>query len=170
MQEDWVVMRAGDRVSCLVVLIAFVLVSAQGDFEESSGVVVSSRGDVSVITGGESRPLKQGDFIHEHDEIIVSTRSFVVLQLVDGAKLTLRPDSDLIIEQYHYGGPGEDSVTLNLISGSLGLAAGAIASSQPENYRIRTSMVLMSVQGRESSLSLCGDEICGQKGLVEIPQ
>ena len=170
MQEDWVVMRTGGRVSCLVILIALVLVSAQGDFEESSGVVVASRGDVSVISGGESRPLKQGDFIHEHDEIIVSTRSFAVLQLVDGAKLTLRPDSALIIEQYHYGGPGEDSVTLNLVSGSLGLAAGAIASSQPENYRIRTSVALMSVQGRESSLSLCGDKICDRKGLVDIPQ
>jgi len=168
MQEVWVVMRTDGRVSCLVVLIAFVLVSAQGDFEESSGLVVSSRGDVSIISGGESRPLKQGDFIHEHDKIIVSTRSFAVLQLVDGAKLTLRPDSTLIIEQYHYGGPGEDAATLNLISGSMGLAVGAIASSLPENFKIRTSVALMHVQGREISLSLCGDKICDQKGLVEI--
>ena len=67
------------------------------------------RGEVSVTSNGESRPLAPGNFIYEHDEITVSNRSFAVLQFVDGAKVTLRPDSLLIIEQY-----SAEAATLNL--------------------------------------------------------
>lgn len=133
-------------------------------------MVTASRGEVSINSNGESRPLKRGDFIYEHDEIIASERSFAVLQFVDGAKVSLRPDSILIIEQYQYGSIGEDAATLSLVSGGVRVVAGAIASSQPGNYRIRTPLSLMSIQGTEGSLTLCDDKICEQEGLVEITE
>ena len=133
-------------------------------------MVTASRGEVSVNSNGEIRPLKRGDFIHEHDEIIASERSFAVLQFEDGAKVSLRPNSTLIIEQYQYASLGEDSATLSLVSGGMRVVAGAIASSEPGNYRIRTPLALMSIQGTEGSLSLCDDKICEQEGLVEIAE
>jgi hypothetical protein len=138
--------------------------------EDSTGMVVASRGEVSVVSSGETRPLRQGDFIYEHDEIIAGGRAFTVLQFVDGAKLSLRPDSRLIIEQYQYASGGEDTATLLLVSGGFRVVSGAIASNEPSNYRIRTPQALMSVQGTEGSLTLCGDQICDQKGLAEIPE
>ena len=83
--------------------------------------------------------------------------------------MSLRPDSSLVIEQYLYSSSGQDTATLSLVAGGLRVVAGAIAGSQPESYRIRTPLTLLSVQGVEGSLTLCGDAICDQKGLVEIP-
>jgi hypothetical protein len=163
-------MRTGGKVPKLFLMVAFMLASIESIARENSGLVVSSRGEVSVISNDESRPLKHGDYIYEHDKIIVGNRSFAVLQLADGAKLTLRPESSLIIEQYLYEGIDSDTATLNLVSGSLRVVAGAIAHTQPGNYRIRTPVALMSVQGSESSLNLCGDKICDQRGLVEISE
>jgi hypothetical protein len=147
----------------LIVILAFMLASAEGMANDSSGLVVSARGEVSVTSNGESRPLVPGNFIKEHDEITVNNRSFAVLQFVDGAKVTLRPGSLLIIEQY-----SAETATLNLVSGSFRVVAGSIARYQPENYRIRTPVALMGMSGNESSVTVCGDKICDQQGLVEI--
>jgi len=161
-------MRTGGKahkrsLAPLIVILAFMLASAEGIANDGSGLVVSARGEVSVTSNGESRPLKPGNFINEHDEITVSNRSFAVLQFVDGAKVTLRPGSLLIIEQY-----SEEKATLNLVSGSFRVVAGSIARYQPENYRIRTPVALMGMSGNESSVTVCGDKICDQQGLVQI--
>ena len=161
-------MKTGKGFLCFNLLLTVMLTSAEIIAADSSGMVIASRGEVSVISNGERRPLKQGDFIYEHDEIIAGDRSFTVLQFVDGAKVSLRPDSSLIIEQYLYASGGEDAATLSLVAGGLRVVSGAIASSQPSNYRIRTPTALMSVQGAEGSLTICGDAICDQKGLMEI--
>ena len=155
------------RIFWFSVLLAFLLAPADIIAPDSSGMVTASRGEVSVTSDGETRPLKRGDFIYEHDEIIADKRSFAVLQFVDGAKVSLRPNSRLIIEQYQYASGGDDTATLSLVSGGMRVVAGAIASSQPGNYRIRTPLALMSIQGTEGSLTLCDEKICAQENLVE---
>ena len=130
--------------------------------QDSSGMVVASRGVVMAISDGNSRELKQGDFIYVSDEIITSSRSFAVLQFEDGAKVTIRPDSTLIIESYLYNGNGEDEATLNLVEGGLRVITGALAKTNPENYKIRTPVALMGVRGTEFSVILCGDQLCDE--------
>ena len=130
--------------------------------EDSSGMVIASRGEVSALANGESRELKQGGFVYVNDEILTSARSFAVLQFTDGAKVTVRPGSKLIIENYLYAGNDSDEATLNLVSGGLRVITGAMAKTNPENYKVRTPVALMGVRGTEFSIMLCGDEICAE--------
>jgi hypothetical protein len=149
----------------VTVLLAFTgpALAQQGD---STGMVVASRGEVIALADGGSRELKQGDFIYVSDEIITSNRSFAVLQFEDGAKVTVRPDSTLIIETYLYNGDGNDEATLNLVEGGLRVITGAMAKSNPENYKVRTPVALMGVRGTEFSVMLCGDQLCADSELV----
>ena len=135
--------------------------------QDSSGMVVASRGVVMAILDSNSRELKQGDFIYVSDEIITRSRSFAVLQFEDGAKVTVRPDSTLIIESYLYNGNGEDEATLSLVEGGLRVITGALAKTNPENYKIRTPVALMGVRGTEFSVILCGDQLCGEDEMVQ---
>ena len=144
------------------VLIAAMSVSTLAVAQDSSGMVVASRGEVIALSNGGSRELKQGDFIYVNDEILTSGRSFAVLQFTDGAKVTVRPDSTLIIEQYLYAGTDDDAATLNLVSGGLRVITGAMAKTNPENYKVKTPVALMGVRGTEFSIMLCGDEICAE--------
>ena len=137
-------------------------VSAANVAEESSGMVVASRGEVSALTNGESRELKQGDFVYVNDEIQTGARSFAVLQFTDGAKVTIRPDSRMRIETYLYAGNDSDEATLNLVSGGLRVITGAMAKTNPENYKVRTPVALMGVRGTEFSIQLCGDQVCAE--------
>ena len=161
-------MKFGSRLLLLSILVAALTapltVVAQQD---SSGMVVASRGEVIALSNGGSRELKQGDFIYVNDEILTSARSFAVLQFSDGAKVTVRPDSTLIIEQYLYAGNENDEATLNLVSGGLRVITGAMAKSNPENYKVKTPVALMGVRGTEFSIMLCGDEICAEDEMTE---
>ncbi|MBT8040750.1 MAG: FecR domain-containing protein [Gammaproteobacteria bacterium] len=130
--------------------------------EDSTGMVVASRGEVIALSDGGSRELKQGDFIYVNDEIITSNRSFAVLQFEDGAKVTVRPDSTMIIETYLYNGDSDDKATLNLVEGGLRVITGAMAKTNPENYKVRTPVALMGVRGTEFSVFLCGDALCDE--------
>jgi hypothetical protein len=148
-------------------MIFLLLSSVLGLADDSIGMTVVSRGDVEVISLGETRPLGRGDFLSEGDQIIAGTRSFAVLQFADGAKVSLRPDSSLIIEHYQFAGIGEDGVTLNLLAGGLRVNQGAISSQQPDAYRIRTPSGMLIMNKPEGTLSLCGNEICEQQGFIE---
>jgi hypothetical protein len=155
-------MKLKSRIFSSIVLITGLALSTVAVAEDSSGMVVASRGEVFALSNGGSRELKQGDFIYVNDEIMTSNRSFAVLQFTDGAKVTVRPDSTLIIEQYLYAGNENDEATLNLVSGGLRVITGAMAKSNPENYKVRTPVALMGVRGTEFSIMLCGDEICAE--------
>lgn len=135
--------------------------------EDSSGMVIASRGEVSALANGESRELKQGGFVYVNDEILTSARSFAVLQFTDGAKVTVRPGSKLIIENYLYAGNDSDEATLNLVSGGLRVITGAMAKTNPEKYKVRTPVALMGVRGTEFSIMLCGDEVCAEDQLSD---
>jgi hypothetical protein len=155
-------MKTSVRIIASIVLLTVLMSSPAIASEDSAGMVVASRGEVIALANGGSRELKQGDFIYQNDEIMTSNRSFAVLQFVDGAKVTVRPDSTLIIEQYLYAGNDGDEATLNLVSGGLRVITGAMAKSNPENYKVRTPVALMGVRGTEFSIMLCGDEICAE--------
>ena len=157
-------MKSKSRILASFVLIAALAASTLATAEDSSGMVVASRGEVIALSNGGSRELKQGDFIYINDEIMTTNRSFVVLQFEDGAKVTVRPDSTLIIEQYVYNGNAGDEAELNLVSGGLRVITGAMAKSNPENYKVRTPVALMGVRGTEFSVILCGDNVCDETG------
>jgi len=155
-------MKFNSRVISILFLVTGMAVSTAAVAEDSSGMVIASRGTVIALSNGDSRELKQGGFVYVNDEILTSARSFAVLQFTDGAKVTVRPDSNLIIETYLYAGNDSDEATLNLVSGGLRIITGAMAKTNPENYKVRTPVALMGVRGTEFSIMLCGDELCAE--------
>jgi hypothetical protein len=155
-------MKFTSRLISGIALVVSLTASFTAVAEDNTGMVVASRGEVIAKSNGGSRELKQGGFIFVKDEITTGNRSFAVLQFVDGAKVTVRPDSVMIVETYLYNGDGEDAATLSLISGGLRIITGAMAKSNPENYKVRTPVALMGVRGTEFSIMLCDDQVCDE--------
>ena len=150
-----------------LVLASSMFASSFAMTADNTGMVVASRGDVTAEIGGELRILKQGDDIFVTDEIVTGDKSFAVLQFVDGAKVTVRPNSAIVIEDYVYNGNEEDVATLSLVSGGLRVITGAMAKSNPENYKVRTPVALMGVRGTEFAVMLCGDQLCADGNMEE---
>lgn len=152
----------------IIVLIASLAGFATQAFAgEAKGLVVASRGTVIATGSADSRELKQGDEIFVEDEIMTGPKSFAVLQFLDGAKVTVKPNSEIVIEDYVYNGNADDKATLSLVSGGLRVITGAMAKNNPENYKVKTPVALMGVRGTEFAIQLCGDDIC-EDGGVEV--
>ena len=145
----------------LLVFLSWAEVSAQ----ENMGMVLASRGDVRLVRAEDEIPLKQGDFIAVGDQVVSAERSFSVIQLFDGAKLSLRPDSTLQITEFSMGDADDGHALIELTRGGMKLVAGSIASSNPEGFRIKTPLSVLTVKEREASLSICEEDVCEQSGL-----
>jgi hypothetical protein len=130
---------------------------------DSTAMLVASRGEVTASTSDIERVLTQGDPVYVADQVTTGEKSFAILQFIDGAKVTVRPNSKIIIEQYVFNGGDQDAATLNLVEGGLRIITGAMAKSQPENYKVKTPVALMGVRGTEFSIMLCGDQICDEE-------
>jgi hypothetical protein len=143
------------------VLAGVTLLSPLAAFgADVTATVVASRGEVSALSAGTERVLGQGDAVFVSDQVATGERSFAVLQFVDGAKVTVRPKSVIVIEQYAYNGGDQDAATLSLVEGGLRVITGAMAKSHPDNYKVKTPVALMGVRGTEFAVMLCGDQIC----------
>ena len=145
------------------VLTGLILVSplAVGALDSTATVVVS-RGIVNAVSSGDERVLGQGDVIYVSDKIVTGNKSFAVLQFIDGAKVTVRPNSAIVIEEYAYTGTENDAATLHLVEGGLRVITGAMAKNHPDNYKVKTPVALMGVRGTEFAVMLCGDKICDE--------
>jgi hypothetical protein len=153
----------------LMVLCATLAAFTTSTFaSDAKGLVVASRGTVIASNAnGDSRELAQGDEIFVDDEIMTAPKSFAVLQFLDGAKVTVKPNSEIVIEDYVYNGNSDDKATLSLVSGGLRVITGAMAKNNPENYKVKTPVALMGVRGTEFAIQLCGNDIC-EEGGVEV--
>ena len=136
--------------------------------DDNSAMVVAVRGDVTAFSESDSRPLKHGDFTPTRVKITTAERSFTVLQFFDGSKVSLRPESSLIVEKFEYSGNESDIARLHLLNGTLKTTAGAIIADGPERFRIRAGASEWILTGKEGKLTVCGEEICEQMGVDEV--
>ena len=133
--------------------------------EDSTALLVASRGDVYAEVNDDRRALERGDAIAEEERIITGDKSFAVLQFVDGAKVTIRPNSVLDIKEYVYNGGDENAATLSLVQGGLRIITGAMAKAEPESFKVETPVALMGVRGTEFAIVLCDDgTVCQEEG------
>ena len=133
--------------------------------DDSTALLVASRGDVYAEANEARRALARGDAIAEEERIITGEKSFAVLQFVDGAKVTIRPNSVLDIKEYVYNGGEDNAATLSLVQGGLRIITGAVAKAEPENFKVETPVALMGVRGTEFAVVLCDDgTVCQQEG------
>ena len=75
----------------------FVSVSAL-QAADSTAMLVASRGEVTATSADIERILTQGDPVFVEDQVTTGDKSFAILQFIDGAKVTVRPNSKIIIE------------------------------------------------------------------------
>ena len=112
--------------------------------------VVAIRGDVKT----QHTTLSQGAQISVGDVVSAADRSFAILQFTDGSKVTIRPKSKVIIEEYSYQEGVTDKARFDILEGGLRIVTGAMAKRDPDNYVVSTPVALMGVRGTEFSIQL----------------
>ena len=106
------------------------------------------------------RIMGKGAFVYEEDVITTGNRSFAIIKMADGTKMTVRPNSSLGIEKYIARKGRSDSAILNLFKGGIRAITGFISKRREDAYKIRTPVATIGIRGTEFDARLCSKD-CG---------
>ena len=143
-------------------LLAILSWSTSVTAADDIGKVVFARGAVSAQgSGGQVRILGKDAAIYEGDTIRTAKKSFAVLKLNDGTRLSVRPDTIMAINDY-VDKEGDESATMRLFRGGLRAISGYISKRNPGAFRINTAVATIGIRGTEFDARLCEEDCASE--------
>lgn len=127
------------------------------------GNVVFVQGIASAQKSAEpARFIQKGDSLSQGDVINTAGRGYAVIELKDGTKMTLRPDTTFAINEYREG-TSNDGMLMTLLKGGMRAVTGLLGKRNPQSVRFNAGSATIGIRGTSFDARLCGDE-CGQEG------
>lgn len=115
------------------------------------GEVTLSIGSSEIRRAGHSLPLAKGSTLQAGDLIHTSGSGHVHVRFIDGALLSVRPQSRLHIQEYRYDPqrPAESLVKFYLETGTVREISGHAAQMARERFRLNTPLAAIGVKGTD---------------------
>lgn len=143
-------------VAALILGMFFLPISTSA--ATTAGTIIAFKGEVTATDSqGTLRSLVNSDSISVGDVVRTGVGSYVVIEFIDGAKATIRPESEIVIDRYAFG-TEDDGALMNLVKGGLRAVTGQIAKKEPESYKIKTNIATLGVRGTEFAIRICDDD------------
>jgi hypothetical protein len=100
---------------------------------------------------GENRPLKRGDAVYVAETIETSEGGHLHLRFVDEGTVSLRPNSRLSIELYHYDQqqPQNSAIRFKLEAGVVRSISGKATQAAHDRFRLNTPITAIGVLGTD---------------------
>jgi len=122
-----------------------------GAFAQSAGMVTHLSGTLSVQrTDGSVRILSQKSEVNRGDVLTTQRDSYAQINMTDGSSMTMRPNTQLKIEQYSFvqDRPQEDNSFLRLVKGGLRTVTGLVGKrGNLDAYKIGTNTATIGIRG-----------------------
>ena len=142
----------------LALLSSAALAAGAGTVTHLSGTLSVQRSDGSV------RVLSQMSEVNPGDVLTTQRDSYAQINFTDGSSLTMRPNTQIKVEQYNFvqDQPQDDSSFLRLIKGGLRTVTGLVGKRGDQDaYKIGTNSATIGVRGSS------GDTIDNSSGSCE---
>ena len=136
---------------------------------QTAGEVEFSRGAaVAQAPGKLPRTMGKGLAVAEGDRLTTADGAMAIVKLQDGTRLTLRPNSELIMQTYRYDGTikGDNSMIMQLLRGGFRAITGLISKGSPNSAKIQTSTATVGIRGTDFDVRLCGPECKAESAKV----
>lgn len=132
------------------------------DPEEIIGRVVVSVGKMQASNRGSFRDLLRNSRVYKGDTLVTASNSYTQVRMKDGALISLRPNTELVIREYNYNGKedGSEKSFMELVRGGFRTITGYIGHKNRNNYRVRTSVATIGIRGTHYGLMLCSAGSC----------
>ena len=142
-----------------IAAICVLLLSLQVSLSATANEGATPVGESTLVLGrselikadGSVVPVLRGGPIYVGDRISTSSGGHVHVKFKDGALLSVRPNSSLLVEQYDYdpSKPEDSTVKLNLEEGVARTISGDAAKGARENFRLNTPVAAIGVRGTD---------------------
>lgn len=161
-------------IACASYLATLALVTSvfAADPEPQSiiGTIGYTRGVVVVRASEKSvRLVKVGSPIHTGELIMTGEGSYVEITFTDKSKIVIRPNSQFVIEDYHYdpATPDKDVFKARLLQGGYRGYSGSIGKRyNPDSYRVDTHVAYIGIRGTVYAAYYCKQDTKCQNDLA----
>jgi len=113
---------------------------------------------VAQLADGSMKILSQDSEVRPEDVVTTEKNSVVRIKFSDGGQLTLRPQTRMKIDAYHYeeAKPEDDNMLFSLLKGGLRAVSGLISKrGNHEAYKARTPQGTIGIRGTRYGMLLC---------------
>lgn len=137
-------------------------------FAQPAGQVEFARGVGFAQSAGQvPRTLGQGLALKEGDRLTTSDGAYAIVKLQDGTQMTIRPNSELLIQQYQFKENATDNnLLMRLFKGGFRAITGLINKSSPNAARVVTSTSTIGIRGTDFDARLCSTDCKGESAKV----
>ena len=146
-------------INFLAVLVAS-LVGIGVAHGQSAGLAVGEVtlhiGQAVVVSSSQaSEVVRRGTLIHAGDRIETAEGGHVHIRFIDGALVSVRPTSRLVVEDYQYNPQQvkQSLVRFRLDKGVTRAISGAAAEGAKDRFRLNTPLVAIGVRGTDFVVS-----------------
>lgn len=167
-------------VAALLCLAAAAPSAARAD--EPAGTAVLVQGTAWIKHDEVPRTLRYRDAVFVGDAIATGDTALVQLQMNDGALVSLRPQSTLIVAHYPVDRDrsGRDArqasdqtagIVLRLVKGALRTVTGltqVIGARMRDDYRLETPIATIGIRGTDYAVAVCAGDCEGQANGVYV--
>lgn len=136
---------------------------------QPAGEIEYARGAGFAKAPGQiPRALGKGLALHQGDVLSTAENSTVIVKLNDGTRMTMRPNSELVLQQYRFKEHAPDnSMIMQLLKGGLRAITGLISKDAPDAAKIRTTTVTIGIRGTDFDARLCGPECQAESNQIK---
>jgi hypothetical protein len=140
---------------CLLLAAAGASAQRAGEVEFSRGVGFAQAPGQAPRTLGKGLPLKEGD------RLTTAEGASAILKLGDGTRMTVRPNSEIVLQQYRFKENAPDnSMLMQLLRGGFRAVTGLMTKNAPNAARIQTNTATIGIRGTDFDARVCTRD-CG---------
>ena len=154
--------RKFDRVGAGLAMGLLLMLAGQAALAQAAGEVEFARGVGFAQSPGQvPRTLGKGLPLNEGDRLTTSEGGSALVRLADGTRMTVRPNSEIVISQFRFQESGTDNnLLLQMVRGGFRAVTGLIAKSSPHAAKVQTSTATIGIRGTDFDARLCTRD-CG---------
>jgi len=134
--------------------IPAMALGAAGEFAFVTGQVSLAKANGQRSTPAKGTPVDAGD------TIVTGADGMVQLTMVDQVRLSLRPNTQFVVERYPEQDQGVGGTVLNLLKGTLRTFTGLISVQRRDNFVMKTRIATVGIRGSGNILHACEGSEC----------
>lgn len=136
--------------------LAILCVSAGISAAELAGIVERMQGSAQIISLGGQKSLQVKSEVLQGDQITTASDAEILLRMTDGTVLAIRPNTNLIVSEYHFDNKdsSRDNFLMKLVKGGLRTVTGAIGKKNPQKVRFNTPTATIGIRGTDFEVAV----------------
>ncbi len=136
----------------LLILLIFFILPVNHSFGKSAGKFIFVNGNVEVKdTSGNSYKAEKGKNINKGETVTCSNRSSAQLRMIDGAFLSIRPNTSLKLDNYRMPDKNKKNgkSIFSLLKGGFRAITGIIGKTDSTSYKVKTPVATIGIRGTD---------------------